>query len=316
MRTRSIAYFLSVSLAAACGPTELGSGDLPFEDGAEGIGKADHNSLEITPVVASIDNDVLTRGGKAILTSADSWEEYMGSPAPADVDFDREWVAFYGAGIRNTGGYSAEILAVHNLPVLGGLVVETRHQSPGFDCIVTQAFTWPHAVVKFDIPEPTPTWATSDHTDETRRCGPDNSERLADLAVSLDAWEQAKSDNGNSYSYTREFFSFLGFSFETDFVVEDGVVVERHYKAQSGTNVVQWSEIGDEVGTHEGEGHRVALIDDLYEECKTEVLTQDEDENFMNLSFDENGLLQSCTYFPRNCADDCSRGPVISVIEL
>jgi hypothetical protein len=318
--TRLPRLLLAAATAAAVGCSAgAPEGDLPFDqDGLASLGKADALGLPLTEVGAPIDHDRLVKGGKAIITSAESWKSYFGTDAPADVDFSREWVAFYGAGMRSTGGFSAEIRGLSFLPDHGGLVLETHHQSPGFDCIVTMALTWPHAVVKFDIPEPRPFWAVSDHSEHTYRCSPTNEERLDDLAASRDAWEAAKAASGDSYGYTREFFSFLGFSFRTDFVVDSGVVVERHYKAQhhnAGGDAVTWSEIGAEVGTHT-EGHRVALIDDLYDECESEVLTQDEEQNFINLSFDQAGLLQACTYFPIHCADDCSRGPVITEIRF
>ena len=123
---------------------------------------------------------------------------------------------------------------------------------------------------------------------------------------------------GNSYEYARESFSFFGqIGSETDFVVEDGVVVERHFKSShvDGSSHVSFSELGDEVG-NDPRGHRVATIDDLYEECRTEVLTQSEDENFISLAFDDAGLLQTCTYFPLNCADDCTFGVTIASIDL
>ena len=98
-------------------------------------------------------------------------------------------------------------------------------------------------------------------------------------------------------------------------MVEAGVVTERHYKAGhiSGEGEhVQWSEVGAQVGSHTDEGHPAVLVEELYKQCRTEVLTQDEDENFMSFSLDSRGLLQACTYFPIQCADDCSRGPTIS----
>jgi len=34
------------------------------------------------------------------------FEAYFGTPAPQDVDFSHEWVAFFGLGTRNTRGNS------------------------------------------------------------------------------------------------------------------------------------------------------------------------------------------------------------------
>src|SRR5687767_12791427 len=41
---------------------------------------------------------------RRVFTSAAAYERYFGHPAP-DVDFSREWVFFYSAGVKPTGGY-------------------------------------------------------------------------------------------------------------------------------------------------------------------------------------------------------------------
>jgi len=309
---------LLLATAAACAPadaTDDGS-DLPFEEDGIEVAKADLIGLAVTPIEAAVGNQRLEQGGQAIITSAASWRRYFGTAAPASVDFGREWVAFYGSGLKNTGGYAAEITGLSFLSSDRGLVLATRDVSPGFDCIVTQAFTTPHAIVKFAAPTPRPTWAAADHESETRRCGPTNQERQAELATSRAAWESAKAAHGNSYTYSQVMSSFLGFDAETTFVVEGGTVVERHYKSQFGADVTTWSELGAEVGSHTDEGHPVALVDDLYDECGTQVLTRDEEENFINLAFDDAGLLQTCTSFHRQCNDDCDRGPKLGFISF
>jgi hypothetical protein len=318
--TRAFASLL-LAAATACAPSsdaiDEGS-DLPFEEeGGLDFGKADQIAISLVAVDDAFPgNQRLEKGGRAIITSAASWRRYFGSEAPASVDFGREWVAFYGSGLKNTGGYAAEIVSLSLIAGERGLILATRDVSPGFDCIVTQAFTTPHAIVKFAAPTPRPTWAAADHQSETRRCGPSNQERLAELAASRTAWESARAAHGNSYTYSQVMSSFLGFDAETTFVVAGGVVVERHFKSQFGADVTTWSEVGAEVGSHSDEGHPVALVDDLYDECRDEVLTRDEEENFMNLSFDDANLLQTCTSFHRQCNDDCDRGPKLGFISF
>lgn len=313
--------FLTASLTAlalgACGaevaPTD---GDLPFAGEAPEVGKADQVGIDFTELLVNVESDRLARGGRAILTSAESFESYLGVPAPADLDFDEQWVAFYGAGTRNTGGYSATITGLALDQASGTLIMETEHQSPGFDCLVTQAITWPHHLVAFEVPSPEPTWYAADHTDETYRCSPTPLQLQAELATSRDAWEDARKAAGNSYTYVSSLWSFLGFSFETTIVVEDGVVIERHYKAQhaGGGDSTQWSELGADVGSHD-EGHAPVLLDDLYDECANEILTLDADEYWINLSIDpDDGLLRSCTAAHRQCQDDCARGPNVTSI--
>lgn len=45
-----------------------------------------------------------------------------------------------------------------------------------------------------------------------------------------------------------------------------------------------------------------------------DVLTQNENDNWMRFSVDERGFLQACTYTPMACQDDCSRGPTIDTL--
>jgi hypothetical protein len=317
MKNTSISLISLVSLATAgaCAGLDAPAGDVPFEDGAVDLGKADAVGLALTPIVAEIAPDRLEEGGTVVITSAESWQDYFGTAAPAAVDFDRQWVAFYGAGLRNTGGFSAEILAIHALPGSGGLVLETHHTSPGADCIVTQALTWPHALVAFDAPSPAPTWAAANHSEETRGCSGSGDRQLA-LAESRETWEAARDGAGASYTYSQVMSSWIGLQVTTTFVIEAGEVVERHYESRIGAEVTSWSELGDEVGLRTDEGHAVALVDDLYEICASEVLTVDEDEHFIHLAFDDAGLLQTCTATHKLCQDDCDRGPKIGFIQL
>jgi hypothetical protein len=319
MFARSLPLLFSAAATlglSACAVEDLSEGDLPFEGEVDRAGKADHLSIPFTEIHVPIGRTRLEQGGKLIITSGQSWTQNMGTAAPAEVDFSKEWVAFYGGGLHNTGGFGADIVNVE-LTGDGGLVLSTKSISPGLDCAVTQAFTTPHMAVKFAIPSPRPFYAVGDHEHETRRCSSTNEDHLAELAVSRTAWERAKIENANTYRYEREFTSFIGLTGRTTIVVEDGVVTERHYKEShiNGGHHEQWSELGADVGSH-FQGFQPLLIDALYDECRDDVLTQDEDENRMSFALDARGLLQACTYFPRNCADDCERGPRISNLEF
>jgi hypothetical protein len=73
------------------------------------------------------------------------WREHVGNQELPPVDFGTETVVFLIAGIRSTGGYAIEPRAAH----LEGdqLTVEAPIRSPGEREIVTQAFTYPFAVL-------------------------------------------------------------------------------------------------------------------------------------------------------------------------
>ena len=312
-------FLIALSLfTAACATDEQPAGELPFGGDADDAGKADHATLAFTTIDAEISQNRLQRGGTVIMTTAAAWDRVMGTPVPAGVDFSKEWVLFFGTGIKNTGGYGAEVTDLAYSASLRSLVVSTMATSPGLDCVVTQAFTTPHQLVKFSVPSPRPLFALADAEAEERRCSPTNEERQAELAVSREAWDRAKAMFNNSYTYKRGFSSFTGFQGETTLVVNNGVVVERHYKAQhlSGGEATMWSEYGADVGSHTDEGFAPVLVDALYDECRTQVLTQDETKNWMSFGLDGNGFLQVCTYTPMGCQDDCARGPSITEISF
>ncbi|HUS67032.1 MAG TPA: protease complex subunit PrcB family protein [Kofleriaceae bacterium] len=318
MKTRShilLASLLSLGLAA-CAAESAPEGDLPIGDATgEDLGKADHTGLQLTKLDADVGTDRRTDGGRAILTSAASWESYLGTTAPADVDFSREWVAFYGSGVQNTGGHQASIFGVRTLSD-GGLLIETEAVAPGAFCVVTQALTTPHTVVKFAIPSPRPTWAVADHHDRVQDCAGPDINLQAQLDHSRDLWDAAVAASGADYTYSQVFASFIGLSGETTFVVRDGAVVERSYLQTFGADVEQWTETGSDLGSHTDRGHAIALVDDLYAQCETEILPLDDGEHFMNLQFDDAGLLRVCTATHKLCNDDCDRGPKLGFIRF
>lgn len=110
------------------------TGTLPLTTIADGVGDAD------------------LREGKRIVTSSSEYVALFGHAPPPDLDFAREWVAFYGAGARPTGGYEASIVALTRR-CDGGLRMVTRLVSPGSSCFVTQAMTSPHALARFPRPD-------------------------------------------------------------------------------------------------------------------------------------------------------------------
>ena len=76
-----------------------------------------------------------------------------------------------------------------------------------------------------------------------------------------------------------------------------------------------WVETTATIGTHVGihAGARAAkTMEQLYADCAHDVLTQDPTTNQLMLQTSDDGVLQQCWYFPRNCADDCTNGVVVS----
>lgn len=108
---------------------------------------------------------------RLVFTTERSYARYFGHKSPAVVYWPREWVAFYSAGIKPTGGYSASITGIQTT-ASGKTVRTTTHlESPHPQC-ATQAFTKPYVLVKFRKPVPTPTLTAWSHNESFASCAP------------------------------------------------------------------------------------------------------------------------------------------------
>ena len=91
---------------------------------------------------------------RKVFTTAAAFQRYFGVAAP--VDFARRWVVFYSAGRKRTGGYAASVPLVMRSQSGRVLEVNTRLDSPGEGCLVTQATTKPMVLASFTKPSPVP----------------------------------------------------------------------------------------------------------------------------------------------------------------
>ena len=131
------AWFLVVA-AMACAPVNV----------AENAGV--DRTVKITTVArggyASHESD-----RKAVLATNDAdyrarWEDLIGGGEIPNVDFEHGVVVFLLAGMRNTGGWSIQPTAAH-IEDDGTAVIDAKVQGPPPGGIVTQAITYPYAVV-------------------------------------------------------------------------------------------------------------------------------------------------------------------------
>ena len=109
---------------------------------------------------------------RVLIKSAEAYTSFFGHAPPAGVDMSRDWVIFYAAGRRNTGGFVASVQAL-SLADLGRetiLQAVTRLESPGRDCAVTDAVTTPFVLVKFRAQPGTPSVDFA-RSDTVRSCG-------------------------------------------------------------------------------------------------------------------------------------------------
>ena len=132
---------------------------------------------------------------------------------------------------------------------------------------------------------------------------------------SKDLWLSLKSTNKDSYEYTIETASWTGFATSTTIKVEDGEVVSREFistqpqeenPAETET-VEEYMEAGSDLGTHES-GAEILTIDELYNLCFAEYLTVDTDSNLIYFDTTSEGVINTCGYVNKDCADDCFIG--------
>lgn len=134
------------------------------------------------------------------------------------------------------------------------------------------------------------------------------------LEQSLQQWQLIKKAHNDNYQYSVSFSSWVGFSNRTTVTVLDDAVTKRAYEAfdQDGKRISKWQEESlEEIGIHK-RGATPKTIDQLYSQCRTDVLNRSTLDHYIYLSFDKNNLLHQCTYVPKSCADDCSFGVEIT----
>jgi hypothetical protein len=132
------AFFSGASPAAAALAERTPDTRLPFVPFDARVGV-----LSATPV-------------SAVLHSAAEYAAVVGRPAPADLDFSREWVAFYSAGVQRTTEALASIEAIgliedgHALRIVTRLGLPALSTGPGFGRMI------PYTMVKFRRPASLP----------------------------------------------------------------------------------------------------------------------------------------------------------------
>ncbi|MSP61072.1 MAG: protease complex subunit PrcB family protein [Myxococcales bacterium] len=177
-------------LLAACNAAQ--DDDLVDENGgfvadAEGANdrdlKADHLTVSFTPFSDGIGDSGMTES-RRIFTSAKSYRSYFGHDAPG-VNFDKEWVVFHSAGVRNSGGFKASIASVSRSASGLTLKVVTAIESPGPGCAVTFALTKPYVLARVKIPAQRPTYVAYYRNDSIRTCAPPAAKCAADADCRL-----------------------------------------------------------------------------------------------------------------------------------
>lgn len=139
---------------------------------------------------------------------------------------------------------------------------------------------------------------------------------LKSIQKSEQLWQSIKSYYPD-YHYEVLFSSWVGFRHSTIVRINEHQVNSREYKAWDAQRRLAhyWKELGSEVGLH-AEGAAPLTLDQLYTRCEQLIGNYYKDNNRFRLKFDEQGLLKSCSYSSKQCADDCSQGIEIENLNL
>jgi len=106
---------------------------------------------------------------RALIRTAQGYVSVFGHAPPAGVDFSTDWVIFYAAGTKPTGGYDVSIASLTRAG--SDLIAVTSLVSPGPSCIEPQIVTTPNVLIKFAAQ----TGASSEFfkSDSVDNCGAD-----------------------------------------------------------------------------------------------------------------------------------------------
>jgi hypothetical protein len=136
------------------------------------------------------------------------------------------------------------------------------------------------------------------------------------LDRSRGSWSTAK-QSGSVYRYVDTATSFTGNSSATTIEVNNDAVVRRTFSSEdsSGNVLESWTEEGATLGTH-AQGKPPLTMEQVYDYCEDTVLSKSPADNLITLVLRADGLLSVCSYFPKNCADDCAVGYYLTSIEF
>ena len=152
-------------------------------------------------------------------------------------------------------------------------------------------------------------------------CESDDISYQSSFENSLETLETFKIETNNSYTYTVQNGSWVGWSNETTITVLNGEVTQRHFKyfIPEGLDVnlseeeLEWIENGVEVGSHTS-GAQASTLDAIYDKAENEWLVKRKNAKTY-FETENKGLISVCGYTPDNCTDDCFNGIRIIHIE-
>jgi hypothetical protein len=139
---------LSLSLLAGLGAAGCSPQD--FDEVVGDVGDTTSQPAGMAIPFEEFTDDVGTRAtteSRIVIRTQQGYVSVFGHAPPAGVDFARQWVIFYAAGSKPTGGFDANILSITRAG--DKVLAVTELVSPGSGCAVTTSLTSPHVLVKF-----------------------------------------------------------------------------------------------------------------------------------------------------------------------
>ena len=134
---------------------------------------------------------------------------------------------------------------------------------------------------------------------------------------SYNNWQQLKKAHNSFYSYERDTLTKGGFYSSTKItVIDDQVEYRDFFEWQQGnTPTLTWSEDYAQLGTHD-QGTSVKTIDELYDQCKNQILNQPPSQYSITFKVDQLNVLQQCSSTQISCSTGCTQGIRIQGLSL
>jgi hypothetical protein len=143
-----IAIAIGLSLAATLGAAGCTPQDLEEIFGDVKDAPTQSPGTAVPFQVFSDDTSAISaKETRALIRTSQGYVSLFGHAPPAGVDFSTDWVIYYSAGTKPTGGFDVSIASLTRAG--SELVAVTSLVSPGPNCIEPQIVTAPNVLIKF-----------------------------------------------------------------------------------------------------------------------------------------------------------------------
>ena len=122
-------------------------------------------------------------------------------------------------------------------------------------------------------------------------------------------WLTLKQDYQGNYNYERDAKYATNFNSSTKFeVINDQVEYRHFFEWQTGNSPsISWTESYADLGAHD-QGSPARTIDQLYHQCKSEILNQAQSKYSIQFKVDAFNVIKECSYTKKQCNSQCTKG--------